>query len=338
MKIKLSELKTVLNHLKPGLSGNKETTEQSGSFAFSDGMAYTYNDEVSVSAPFDLGVSGAVSAKELLLLAEKLEGEEADISMDENELHIKCGKIRAGIRLDSEILMPLDQIVLNDIKWHPLPVEFKQAIKDTLFSTDKNTYTPVFSTINCKENTVESTNNERATRWTLPKTKSLDFLLNAEAAKLLVQYDKIEEWGKSEDWIHFKIEDTIFSCRTFDEKFPDLTPYFKKNGFEFEFPESILDILGRADIFIDEEFDQDKSVSIIINSKGLLRIRAEGNNGWFEETHRTRQKPEKEIQFSINPKYLQQILSYVNTAIIGEDTILFIAENFKHVVALEAAN
>jgi len=335
MKIKVNDLKIVLNHLKPGLSGKNETTEQSNSIIFSDGMAYTYNDEIAVAAPFDLGVSGAVSSKELLSLAEKLEGE-ADISMGENELNIKCGKSKAGIRLDGEILVPLEEIVPKDIEWHPLPVEFKQAVKDTLFSTDRDA-SSILSNINCKINRVESTDSDRATMWTLPKTESLDFLLPADYAKLLVKYDKIEKWGKSEGWIHFKIEDVVFACRRIanEEGFPDIAPYFNVDGFEYEFPKATLKILDRADVFTNTEFDQDRYISININSKGLLRIRAEGDNGWFEETIRTRQRPEKDVQFSIHPQNLQKSLSYANTAVIGKNSILFIAENFKHVMALE---
>ena len=67
MKVQISELKNALKVVKAGLSSGKETTDQSCSFVFQAGMAYTYNDEISVRAPFlqDEDACGAVNSKEL---------------------------------------------------------------------------------------------------------------------------------------------------------------------------------------------------------------------------------------------------------------------------------
>jgi hypothetical protein len=102
-----------------------------------------------------------------------------------------------------------------------------------------------------------------------------------------------------------------------------------------EFPAEIKEMLDRAGIFVESDFDQEKLVNLNIDAKGLLKIRAEGDSGWIEESVRLRKHGKEDIQFSINPQHLQQILSTVSVGTIGQDRVLFQSDNFQHVVALE---
>lgn len=344
MKIKVEELKTILNNLKAGLSSGGETTDQSSCFAFTDGYIRTYNDEVAVTCPFDSEILGAVSAKELLALVGKLKGEEVEISKEEDEIRLKSGRSKAGIRFQTEILMPLEEIRLlpkKSKKWNKIPACFKPALKSCLFSASKDMSNAIITVVHCVDDKVESTDNDRATICTLEKEVfKNNILIPAEAGKLLVDYSNILAYDDSQEgWLHFLVDsDTIFSCRTLvlekDESYPDLEPHFEVEGSDLVFPASTKEILDRAGVFVETDFDQDKFVEISISSKGMMKIRAEGDTGWFEETARVRGYKGEEASFNINPQYLQQILSSMNTAVIGEDRVLFKTGNFQHIVAL----
>jgi DNA polymerase III sliding clamp (beta) subunit (PCNA family) len=341
MKVQIKDLKNVLRVIKSGLAGGKETTDQSNSFVFQDGMAYTYNDEVSVRVPFlDKNSSGAVGAKELIALVGKLKGEEAEIEFGDNELLIKVGSDKFGIRLEAEIHMPLEEVELPLKKeWIALPAGFDKVLKAVIFSTSKDMSTPILTAIHCNGDLIESTDSDRATRWDLKKDGkyfSKPILLPADAAKSLISYDKIIAYASKGGWIHFDLGDgAIFSCRTFEGKFPDLDPIFKCEGYELEFPADIKDKLEKGGIFVESDFDQEKLVHLNIDVKGVLKIRAEGDSGWYEGRIRLRKHAKEDIQFSINPQHLQQILSSVNVGVIGKDRVLFQSDNFQHVVALE---
>ena len=59
------ELTKALTSVKAGLA-DKDIVEHSTSFVFTKGVVITYNDEVSVRYPLDLGVEGAVAASPVL--------------------------------------------------------------------------------------------------------------------------------------------------------------------------------------------------------------------------------------------------------------------------------
>jgi DNA polymerase III sliding clamp (beta) subunit (PCNA family) len=338
MKVKIEDLKNVLKILKPGLSNGKETTDQSNMFAFQDGMAFTYNDDISVRTPLPIKkVKGAVSAKELQALISKLKGDECDVEFTDNELLIKNGKIKAGIRLEAEIHMPIEEIKIpKPDKFMLLPEKFDKILRSVVFSTSKDMSREILTVINCDQAIVESTDSERATQCDLDKDYfSTPILIPAEAAKPLISYGKIIAYAVNGGWLHFDLDGTsVFSCRTMAGKFPELDELFVVNGQELVFPAEIKDMMDRAGIFIEADFDQEKLVEISISDKGVLKVRAEGDSGWLEESMRVKHSGSA-IQFNINPQYLIQILSTVDKGIVSDNRILFESDSFRHVVALE---
>jgi len=335
MKINTKEFKSLLESLKSGLSGNKETTEQSNCFAFTEDRIYTYNDEISVSIPNPIEFEGAIYSQELLALLNKIDTAEIEIEYNDKELNIKSGRTKAGIVLQKEIEMPIQEINIPE-KWLKLPSDFIEALKTCIFSTSSDE-SIILNNIDCSKNILQSSDNERATRFTISSKLRKSFLIPAGSARELCRILDISSYTVDEDWIHFKTStELIFSCRTSNEEYPpDIENYFESNGFEFSFPEGTKDILERANIFAESDFIQDKLVKINISSKGIFKISAEGDTGWIEETKRVKTKPKTDIQFSINPQYLQQILNKTNKAIIGDELVWFNIDNFEHVVSLE---
>lgn len=338
MKVKIQDLKKVLSILKPGLSGGKETTDQSNTFAFQGGMAFTYNDDISVRCPFPLKkVQGAVSAKELQALIGKLKGDECDMEFTDNELLIKNGRVKAGIRLEAEIHMPIEEIKIPKLdKFMMLPKDFAKILRSVVFSTSKDMSRPILTVINCDQTIVESTDSERATQCDLDQDYfGTPILIPAEAAKPLISYGTLDAYIANGGWLHFDIGDgAVFSCRTIEGKFPELDELFVVEGQEIAFPKEIKDMMDRAGIFVEDDFDQEKLVEISISDKGILKVRAEGDSGWLEESMRIKHEGTA-IQFNINPQYLVQILSTVDKGIVSDNRILFESDSFRHVVALE---
>ena len=78
MKIATSKIKEALAIVKPALA-NKEILEQTTSFAFLNGRVVTYNDEISISHPFESDFEGAVKAEELYGLLSRTTKEEVSL-------------------------------------------------------------------------------------------------------------------------------------------------------------------------------------------------------------------------------------------------------------------
>jgi len=102
--------KEVLKAIKivsPGLD-LKGIIEQSSSFVFTQGHVTTYNDEISISTPLEMPVEGAVVAKEFTALLSKWESDELDLKVKNGELVLRDKDIKAGIPIESEIVLPTD--------------------------------------------------------------------------------------------------------------------------------------------------------------------------------------------------------------------------------------
>lgn len=341
MKVARKELLETLNAVKPGLA-SKEILEQSNSFLFVGGQVITFNDEVAVHAQVQEGLEleGAVPAKEMIAILSRFSGDEVTLTVEENELKLTCGRGRAGIRLEAEVILPLNDLIQLPTKWKSLPADFVQAIKTCLPSAAHDLTYPILSTVHITSEHAESTDNDRITRFTFKNPcKGLHkqtLLLPLNAAQVLARC-KVAEFAVDSDWGHFKTDTgVIYSCRTVAGDYPDLSPFLTVNSIgELHFPDKIGEILDRAGVFLSGMVDLDNSVNLSINEKGLLTVKGEGDSGWYEESLRVPWTG-GQFSFSIHPSHLQSVLGAANKAEIGEDRIMFVTESFTHVVALEA--
>lgn len=321
----------ILNAVKAGLA-DKDIVEHSTSFAFNDGMVMSYNDQVSVRCPVDLGIAGTVVAAPLLSFLGRATGDEIEVEQKDNELLLKCGRARAGIPLQDGIPAHIDGIKIPRKGWQELPKKFLDAVRLCLFTAGKDMSKEILTNLHIDGTSIESSDNYRITRARMGKGLEVEgLLIPAAAARHLPSFAPTEmAVGKS--WVHFRNGDkAVLSCRLFAGEFPDISPYLKAKGAEIEFPEGLKDVLDRAGVFSVADFDNDRSVSIAVK-KGKLSVRAEGPDGWFEE--KVKAKGIDDLSFSIHPDFLADILKHSAKATVGENRIVFKDKGFTHAVNL----
>ena len=220
MKYNREQLLKILKLVAPALA-SKEIIEQSTSFVFVADQVVAYNDEIAVSHPLKVGLSGAVKAEEFLKLLGKLKDEEVELDTTENELLVKGKRSRAGITLEATISLPLD-IIQEPSRWNSLPEGFLEALAFCHFSASKDMAKPVLTCLHVEGEMVESCDNFRLTRHRLGKRVREGFLLPASVAKILVGYAP-KEYGLTGGWVHFRNADAVvFSARIFEGEYPSL--------------------------------------------------------------------------------------------------------------------
>lgn len=329
MKIKRSILSDALKAVQPGLA-TKEMINQSASFVFTEGRVFTYNDEVAVSMPLAVDFEGAVSAKEFQALINKFKTEEISIELNKGELLVTGGKSKAGLRLETNITLPLEELGMPE-EWIELPEKFCKAVQFCLFSASKDANKAVLMNIHVFDQFVESCDNYRVTQYDMGKDAEGVFdeelLIPASAAKDII-VNKPVEYAITDGWLHFRNEDDItFSCRYFEAEYPDFSVFLECVGTNIEFPATLPDILDRADVLSDGE-----RVTIILEGNDLI-VTTENDAGWFEEGIDTKYKG-KPVEFDIQPDFMKSIMKFNGTAVIGERALRFDSENFVHVVKL----
>jgi len=331
MSLKRLELITALEEVKPGLA-NKDIIAQSTSFVFTKNSITTFNDEISVFKPFKSGIEGAVRANELYSLLGKIKDEDIETEVTAGELIIRGKKSEAGIKLEADILLPLDEVDIEHTDLIPLPENFIHAITIASNCAAKDLSKPHLTCLHIDGPCVVASDDFRIIRVDFTDEVDSDpILLPASVVKFLGKY-KVKSLSHSSGWAHFHTEDgLIFSARVLAGNFPEVDQFLKVEGKELQFPVEVLGMLDRAGIFTADSTNGD-FVTITVENRQMM-IRGEGDYGWLKETANCKYKGEK-FEFCVDPSFIKEILKDLRKCIVGENALLFEGDNFVHVVAL----
>ena len=315
-----NELLKALESVRPGLA-SRELIENTTSFCFMNDRIITYNDEISIMYPIEIGIEGVVSANELYTLLKKIEDDEVNIKQNKNEISIKGKNFKSGIRYSSEINLPLDRIEEPD-EWKKLPSNFNETTKTCMISVGKEADQPILSCIHYTGNTAESCDGYRITVTDMEDSIEDELIIPVGSLKDLIKYN-LDSYSVTESWIHFKTEEgAIFSCRTFGESYPDVSSVLDKDedGVNIEFPNEIKKMVEKANIFNSDKSELDSFVTITIKD-GKLTVEGSGENGYFQES--TDINSDSDVSFRIVPKFLIQLLGVGAEAEVYDNIIIF---------------
>ena len=336
MNVNKKELLNALEIVRPGLA-QKDIIEQATSFAFIKGRVTTYNDEISISHPIKgLNLEGAIQADNLYKFLGKVKKDELEFELKGNEIILTTGRAKAGLTLQAEIKLPLKEDIAEKGKWKDLPENFNKFVSFAMSSCSRDMSRPIITCIHItKEGIVEASDSYRITRCDLKEEMPIsDFLLPANAAVDVVKL-KPTQIAEGKGWIHFQTEDeTIISCRIFEDKYPDISPFLKVKGIKITLPQTINEVLDRAMVFSKREHLLDEAVTLTLENRKIT-ISAKSDSGWFQEDVNMRYEGEK-IQFSITPHLLKGILSETGECILddGKGKLSFEGENWQYMTLL----
>jgi len=322
-----------LETVKPGLA-SKEMIEQSTSFCFIKGNVVTYNDEISISCPLSgLDMEGAISAFELHAFISKVKLTEIDLEIKENELIIKAGKSKAALKLNVDVVLPIEEIGVIK-KWKKLPDNFCSGLNFCMPVCSRNMSRPLFTCVHVNGDSVEGSDSFRIAKYTLTsKTETKPFLIPANVCSKVIKMFP-SHIAEGEGWVHFKTEDgAVLSCRIFEEKYPEVVEILHVKGTAITFPGNLLSILDKASIFSKREHILDESITIIIESR-MIKVISASETGRFEEKERIAYTGEP-ITFSIPPYLLKDILKQTSQGIINAERLRFEGDNWEYVTMVQ---
>ena len=338
MNISKSTLLTALESVKPGLS-NKEIIEQTNSFAFMEGRVITYNDEISISHPVSelSDITGVIKADELykILVKMKEDNLEVDYNDESSELVIKSGRAKAGLLVQPDIKLPIDEDIKTKGKWKDIPKGFLKFVGFSLTSCAKDMTQPRLTCVHCsKDGVVESSDNYRITRCTMEEELPIDtFLLPASSAISVVKLNPTK-MAQGKGWVHFKTEDdTIISCRILEEEYPNTVPFLKVDGPLLVLPQSLQEALDSAGVFAKRDTLTHETVEITL-SNNKITVESKSDTGWYSEALNIKYNKEP-ISFAVTPYLLKSILSETQGCIYGKTKLKFEGEGWVYMSLLK---
>ena len=334
--VQTKELLKVLEKANVGIA-QKELLEQSASFVFTKNKIITFNDEIFCAVNTDLKINAAIEAQPLLSVLKKIKDDEIEIWTEDNELRIKGKKIQTGIKLETQINLPIDDIKFPE-KYTKLSEDFCIACNLACLTASKSLSDPLLMGVHINKERIESCDNDRVTICTLDKSTKIDALIPAQnLLKILrsTRDDAIVGIAKDDTGVHFKTKnDVMLACRLIDEKFLDVSKFIpKEEGKLIHLPEQINEILDRADVFSKDNVSLEKLIHISLK-EGKLVISSQNDSGWIRERAKTKYKG-PDISFSINSDFMKDILKLSNQISIVDDVLLFKDEKSVHMIKLE---
>lgn len=337
MKTNRLELLTILESVKDGIAG-KQVMEQTQCFAFQNGEVATYNDEISMSValPEELEeLEGAVAAEELLKVLHKTKEDAVQVTAEGGELVLSAGKFSAGVPLEEDVQLPLDETEFpDDEEWEELPEGFTDALSMARLSAASDASRPALTCVLLEGECAVATDGMRLTRITMD---GADFeepvLVPVFAIPPILSIDPVE-YAVSENWIHFAgSEDVFLACRIIAEQFPGIDKAVAiDDAVEVTFPEGLEEALDRAAVFAQGDFEQDRLVSVSLAGDELL-IESHSDHGWSKETSKV-EYDRGDMEFTIHPDLFQDLLKLDNNVMMNGDKLKFEGEDVEHVVTL----
>jgi DNA polymerase III sliding clamp (beta) subunit (PCNA family) len=325
-KIQRQTLVDALALLRPGLS-NKDIIESGRCFSFHGDRIVTYNDFLSVCVPLQTGIEGAIQAEEFYKLLDKIKADELELTLVENEVRIKAGKTRAGLRISSKLLPALEP----QSDFQELPEGFLQALNFCQFSASRDMTKPHLTCIHIQGQFVTSSDNYRITETWTERPSPYDFLLPADAVQHLARYNPTH-LALDPAWAHFLDEKTgvMFSCHLKAGEPMDVAKFFEVEGQVVTLPEELADALERTKIMVEGDSILDLKINLRLES-GRLICRGDKNIGWVEEDLTIKYQGEP-VSMMVNPLFLADILGRTREMMVTPQVCMFWGDNFRHLM------
>ena len=332
-KILKEDLLQAIETVKPAL-GKKELIDQADCIVFMNGRVITYNDTISISHPvLFLEVDGAVNADELHKLLSKLKSSEIEVENNDAEVVLKSGRMKVGFRLHHKIVLPLSNVEEVD-EWYDLPDNFCKALDFGAQSCSKDVSQPILTCVHITSNYIEGSDSMRVSRHQLNTELPFeDCLIPVHIVGHILRFNptKICLTG---GWLHFKNGDTIFSCRTINDKYPITDRFFQGKGLLLNFPMTLSTIIERVRIFAKTKHYLDEVVQVKIENKRITIMGTSSETGsWFEENANIRYTG-MPLEFQITPVLFLSILNQSHVGRINENLIEFTGDDWAYVALL----
>lgn len=329
MKVNREELLRKLEAVAPGLAV-REAVEQSSCFAFFDGRVVTYNDEIACSIKCDIGLEGAVAAKPLLELLNKMSEEVVDITGTDAELLVKGKRRRAGITLEREITLPVGAVE-PPTEWEEVDPEFSDGVGVVQHCAGKDPNQFRLTCIHITPDYVEACDNFQMARYPVKTGVGEECLVKKDSIKYIVGLG-MTEVSEATAWIHFRNPaGLVFSVRREVHDFENLDNILDMQGATMTLPGGLSEAVQKAQIFSSETAEND--VVYVELRAGQLRLRGTGATGWYEERKDIRWGGEP-FSFTIDPKLLLEIVTRTNDCLIAPGRLKVEGGKFTYVTCL----
>ena len=322
-----------LELLQPGLSP-KGIIEQSDCFIFKGGFITTFNDDIACTLASDLKFTGAVQAKPLLALLKKITDKTIEVDVSERSLLIKGVRKNAAVRMQAEIVLPIDDINIPENGWKPLVDGFCEYIGVVYQCASKDESLFALTCVHIHPDYIEACDNTQLIRYNT-KTKFTDSVLIRREAMMHIAHLDVKEFVEAESWVHFKnAGGLVVSCRKHIDEYPkEIDIVLTITGEKVILPDKIGTAAETAGIFSADKLNNDSIEIHLLPNK--VKIKGEGQDGHYIETQKLNYSG-PEIRFLISPAMLNEVTIKQQECEVNQSCLKIDSGKFIYITRLDA--
>lgn len=346
-KVDRKELLTALQTVKPAIPTN-EDPDVNKKVVIQGRMIIGLSEDLVIIYPVSKTIpinSIAAPYDELVALVSNSSSQNIDLSMKKDKLILIDNNLKVTLRVDTDnrLFDDLESIeaLLQDLpdELSEYSSELGEAIKLCMYNASKETIQAILSCVHVAGNVVESSDDYRISRCTLPTEFDGDVLIPAKICKHIVKFAPTG-YSVSDSWVLFeKILDDARSAfilsRQVALEYNSVDEFIKVQGKKCTLPKRLSHSIGQVGVLATGEFDIEKTIRVEISSDKVL-VLAESDKGLAESTLESEEISWKDdpIVFYTNPEFLSEILAKTNTMVVGDNRILFEYDSFEHVLCI----
>jgi hypothetical protein len=333
-RVNRAELLQTLQRVDPGLS-TRDFVEQSTSYVFSDGWCATFNDEVCCRSKTGLPpeLAGAVKASPLRATLENMADDEVELEVRSGELRVRAHRIKVDLRLQHEILLPVEQVDAP-AAWVTLPEEFTKAVEAVVPAAGTDQQEFLSTCVHVHPKWLEACDRRQATRYEVESGLSRPFLVRARSLAHVVPMG-VTKAGETDNWVHFRNKTTVLSIRRHLDQYPDIGRMMAFRGTPAVLPRGAIQAAKLGGVFTADDKENDRV--LVRMFEGNMEVVGEGANGRSTVELVTTYTGE-EIRFRVAPALLARIVQNHTQCEIVPGKLKVVGERWTYVVLLNVAD
>jgi len=345
--MKKAELLKALAMVMPGVGEKSTLLEGANSFMLDGDWVKTFNDEISVSFPFPVGVKCMVKAQEFFKIVSRIDSEDIRmVILDDGRLQLSGGKTTLKmVSSDPKgILALVDNLSLSSVDWVKLPADFKKALNVCSGFAATNSARIGLYGVSVGRDGLTASDGVKAGFYSMeiPSLES-PFIIPTGSVRELLKFGDVSEFALGDSWIHFKsTEGVTFSARKVGAEFPrerirDLINFDNAEKKVYSFPPDLVQSVLTASVMSCSTDSGVEYVDISLDKKGNLIVSGAKSFGEVKDKilpDKSWDFPEGVI-FKINPANLAAMFSLGREFYIKEKKYMLMkVGDFESILAL----
>lgn len=340
MEIKAGEFTQILSLLKPGVSERNIIKEMSH-YLFTKDQISSFNGKIFLSHPFESGFRCSIDADKLFDFVSSVQSSNVlDISIEDNQFRIKTKKAKAGFSVvqENKLFDIVDSLSkeYENLEWKVLPNDFVQGLRLCMFSTLRDATRGVLSGVHVNNKDIISCDDFRVSNYKMESDINIKITIPLSSIQELVDLN-MEKFSESDSWLHFSTKDNIrFSTQQIVGEYPDVLTHLtidEKLQESIHLPTSTHKIIENLVSLSEGEGVLEKILWISL-SENNITFKAERKGLSWVERNEDMDYHGKDINFSINPVFLLQILEKSDIINLYNSVATFNTESFHHLMNL----